>query len=92
MVLREFGEPTRARKVSGPGQRIPNRSGNLLFESELAKERFPQKCVNRFAARDRELNNDEEEFFSAEADVEPTFTANRGDVRSDLRTVFFRGA
>eukprot|EP00971_Amphidinium_carterae_P026324 519190-Amphidinium_carterae.1 len=36
------------------------------------------ECVHRFAALDRKMNHDDEEgFFSAESDVEPTFTANR---------------
>eukprot|EP00971_Amphidinium_carterae_P042004 825332-Amphidinium_carterae.1 len=55
---RRFGEPKGPRNVSGtpnlylgstrPGQRMPNdRNGNLLLESELAKEFVPNSVLMR---------------------------------------------
>eukprot|EP00971_Amphidinium_carterae_P116397 2305765-Amphidinium_carterae.1 len=37
---------------------------------------FPLECANSFAVLEREMNNDEEELFSARSDGEQTSTAN----------------
>eukprot|EP00971_Amphidinium_carterae_P135708 2688960-Amphidinium_carterae.1 len=51
------------------------RKGSCAVLSSAAGH-FPLECVQRFAALEHELNDDEEKFLSAESDEEQAFTAD----------------
>eukprot|EP00971_Amphidinium_carterae_P251212 4986681-Amphidinium_carterae.1 len=53
---------------------VRGRKGRCHVLSSAAG-RFPLECASSFAVLERELNNDEEEFFSAKSDDEQTATA-----------------
>eukprot|EP00971_Amphidinium_carterae_P045467 894661-Amphidinium_carterae.2 len=56
----------------------PKQRGRKGVDAELNSDvgRCPLECVNCFVALDRELNNDQAEFFSAPSDKEQVFAAD----------------